>query len=80
VKLYKHINNKDVAVEILKFMRIPGKDYARIKVKWWNIGPHKSYDMLIQSWLLDATKTGNVRNRGKYPLSKWESEWKLYTS
>ena len=78
VTLYKHKNNKDVAVEILRFIKIPGKDYARIKVRWWNIGPHEPFSMMIDQWLTDATIKGNKKERMKYPLTKWEQNWRLY--
>ena len=73
--LYKHVNNTDVAVELLKFIRIPGKKYARIKVKWYNIGPHAWYSLGITQWLTDASIVGNKKERGKYSLSKWRTEW-----
>ena len=34
--LHQHMNNKDVAVEVIRFIHIKGKDYVRIKVRWRN--------------------------------------------
>ena len=80
MKLYKHKNNKDIAAQVLKITRIPGKDYARIKARWWNIGPHRPFDMKIEQMLTDATKVGNKKERTKYPLAKWLTDWAPYHS
>lgn len=79
--LYKHRNNTDVAVEVVKMIKIPGKRYARIKVRWWNIGNcHAPYSMgLDPQWLTDATIKGNKDQRMKYPLPKWNYDWEIYT-
>lgn len=77
-KLYKHKDNTDVAVEVLKFVKVSGKDYARIKVCWWNVVPsHPPYCMNFTQYLTDATIQGNARERQKYPLSKWLSDWEV---
>lgn len=77
MRLYKHVNNKDVAVEVLKFIDVPGKDYAKIKVCWWNIGPHEPYCMNMTQWLTDASIDGSMKDRKKYSLKKWREEWEL---
>lgn len=78
--LYKHVNNTDVAVEVLSFRRIPKKPYAIIKVVWWNIGPHKPFCLNIVQHLTDATINGNKKDKIKYPLIKWATDWRLYDS
>jgi len=41
IKLYKHENCSDVAVEILKSFK--GKDFYKLKVSWWNVVNEKNY-------------------------------------
>lgn len=48
VRLYKHTNCRDTAIEIKKSYFIPEKDGWSMKVMWWNIGPHKPFCMAIQ--------------------------------
>ena len=76
VELYKHINNTDVAVEVIKFFKVPGKDYVKIKVCWWRIGPKKPYCMNFIQYLTDASIGGNTKDKQKYSLKKWRTEWK----
>ena len=76
--LYKHRNNKSVAVEVLSYMQVKGKDYARIKIRWWKLLPGGlAFDMRISQRLTDAETIGNMRQRQKYPVSKWKSDWNL---
>ena len=75
--LYRHKNNRDVAVEVLTIFQPHGKDYARIKVRWWNIGP-KCFDMRIESWLQLADPDLKVKERRKYPMKTWRNDWVLY--
>jgi len=35
--LYKHINNTDVAIAILKQFYVKEKDTWKLKVMWWNV-------------------------------------------
>jgi len=73
MKLYKHIKNTDVAVEVLRFIHIPGKDYVKIKVRWWKISG-KPYCMNIVQHM-QTTEGSNLKQRRKYPIKKWEEEW-----
>jgi hypothetical protein len=36
--LRKHVNNTDVAIEILKSFYVREKGLYKLKVRWWNIG------------------------------------------
>ncbi len=36
--LFKHKNNTDVAIEILKQFFVKEKKVYKLKVRWWNIG------------------------------------------
>ena len=76
--LFKHKKNTDVAVEILKWNRPVGKPYTKIKVTWWNIGPHEPFwlGQMTTGYLTDATKIG--KERKKYPLDLWHDNWELY--
>lgn len=76
--LYRHKNNTDVAAQVLSFRPIPGKNYARVEVMWWNIGPHEPFCLNISTKLTDATIKGNKREREKYPLDKWMNDWIIY--
>ena len=76
--LYRHRNNTDVAAEIVTWYQPPGKDYAKIKVCWWNISKsncHPPWCMNVITQLTDATIVGNKEARSKYPVAKWEAEW-----
>jgi len=78
-QLYKHVNNTDVAVEIIKKIPIPNKNYYKIKVRWWNISKlRQPYCMYIETWLQDASIKGNIREKRKYSKEKWINEWELY--
>lgn len=48
--LLKHVDNEDVAIEILKRFYIKEKQEWILKVRWWNVGRcHPPWDMgLIQ--------------------------------
>ena len=76
--LHRHKNNIDVAVEIVKFFQPPGKDYAMIKVRWWNIGLRSSFDTRIESWLTLPDTERRTRNRRKYPVKTWREDWIPY--
>ena len=75
--VYRHKNNRDIAAEVLKMIKIPNKDYIKIKVRWWNIGPHDPYCMNIVQWLT-TTEGKNMDERRKYPREKWKNEWIPY--
>ena len=73
--LYRHKNCVDTAVEVLKYQAIEGKDYARIKVRHWNIGPHPWFCMRYETKLRDVTIKGSRSEQEKYPLAKWHNDW-----
>lgn len=78
MRLYKHKNNTSVAAEVIKMVKIDGKPYARIKVRWWKITHNKPmYCIGIVQWLTDATIQGPKKERMKYPLEKWNNDWEL---
>lgn len=79
MNLYRHKNNRDIAAQVLSLFVPPGKNYARIGVRWWNIGPHEPFCLGISTKLTDATIVGNKRQRQKYPLDKWRDDWVIYT-
>ena len=79
MKLFQHINNRDVAVEVLRLVRVPGKTYCRIKVRWWNVGPHAPYCMGFEQWLTDSSIVGKKKQRQKYPTERWRTEWQPYS-
>lgn len=49
VRLRKHINNTDVAIEILKSFTVPEKEILKLRVAWWNIGEcHAPYPLGVE--------------------------------
>lgn len=78
IKLYQHMNNTDVAVEVLRLVKIPNKEYYKIRVRWWNVvNTRKRFCFDFEEWLTDASIQGNKRQRQKYPINKWNTEWRL---
>lgn len=64
--LYKHKDNRDVAIEVLKSFYIEEKDTYSLKVTWWNIGKtHKPY-------------CTNYTERFKISRDIWRNDWQLY--
>ena len=64
--LYKHKNNTDVAVEIVKKFYIREKDMWSFKFAWWNIGEsHAPWPMIIFQ-------------RFKIPAETWRKDWERY--
>jgi len=63
--LYKHNNNTDVAVDVLKQFYIKEKDAYSMKVMWWNIGPHEPYCM-------------HITQRLRIPREVWLRDWASY--
>lgn len=62
MKLYKHENCTDVAIEILKSFN--GKDFYKLKVSWWNVvNKENHYPM-------------GVVEKLKISLEDWK-KWKL---
>ena len=65
-KLYKHINNTDVAIEIIKRFYVREKDVWKFKVMWWNIVPsHPPY-------CIGETQRITV------PAKVWDNEWEVW--
>jgi hypothetical protein len=78
IKLYQHVNNRDVAVEVLRLVKVPNKSYYKIRVRWWNVvSASRKYCLGFEEWLTDASIVGKKKNRQKYPKKKWEQEWRL---
>ena len=47
--MLKHINNNDVAIEIIRKFYVHEKQMYEFKVRWWNIGKcHTPYYMGIE--------------------------------
>jgi len=66
MKLYKHINNTDVAIDIIKKFYVKEKALWKFKVMWWNVGEcHDPWPM-------------NITQQIEIPKEVWEKEWKLY--
>lgn len=62
MKLWKHVNNRDVALQILKSFYVKEKRSYKMKVEWWNIGPHKAWPM-------------NITQRIVMPVDIWIRDW-----
>mgnify|MGYP003352756139 CR=1 FL=1 len=45
MKLWKHVDNKDVAFEILKSFYVKEKRMYKMQIEWWNLGPHEAFSM-----------------------------------
>jgi hypothetical protein len=66
MKLYKHKNNIDVAVQVVKSFYVKEKGLYKMKVNWWNIGVcHAPYDM-------------RITERVQIQKHTWLNEWELY--
>ena len=64
--LFKHVNNTDVAFEIIKSFFVPEKSLYKLKVRWYNIGIcHAPFDMGI-------TQRIEIRQQD------WRESWKPY--
>lgn len=66
--LRKHINNKDVAMEVLRSYRIPGKDLVEIKCKWWRVSEQRNKPLYSMG----------VVEKHCIPLSIWVAEWRYF--
>jgi hypothetical protein len=65
--LYKHKNNEDVAVEVLKKFYIPQKRQWKLTIRWWNIGRvHPPWCMGIEEKITLDQDT-------------WRNDWQPYT-
>lgn len=61
--LYRHINNRDVAIRIIKKFYVKETDTFKLRVEWWNV-VHEPTCM-------------NIKQNISIPASKM-SEWKYY--
>lgn len=65
-RLWKHIDMRDVAIEIVKDYYIPEKDSYKMRVMWWNIGECHAPWCMVVSQRLTITRRD------------WEEKWKPY--
>lgn len=68
MRILKHPNNTDVAMEVLKKFYIPEKDTWKIKVMWWNIGnAHPPWCMgITQKLVMTASKLKEFKYYGNW--------------
>lgn len=76
--LYRHHKFHTVVVEVIKFYKVPGKDYCRIKVRWYSLHPSGPMDMRIETWLTNDEYGKSSRNRQKYDYNTWINDWEVY--
>ena len=62
----KHVNNNDVALEVLKRFYVTRKKVWKIEVRWWNIGVSHA------PWCMNIIETITVDDRA------WKLDWKPY--
>lgn len=68
MKLYKHVNNTDVAIQIIREFRVKETGIIKMKIMWWNIGDcHKPYPMLINQKI-------------QVHFTDWVRNWKVYAN
>ena len=67
MKLWKHVNNKDVAFQVLKSFYVKEKRIYKMKVEWWNIGPHEAWPM-------------GITQRIQIPVDIWIKDWQEISS
>ena len=65
MRMKKHKNNTDVAIEILKSFYVREKQVFKLKVQWWNIGSKH------EPWCMDITQRITVSRED------WK-DWKPY--
>lgn len=79
MNLRKHINNTDVAIEILTKFYVRERDTWKLKVRWWNVGSrHAPFSMGIDEKLeIPASEMGNwkpYRYEGT-KMDKHDNKW-----
>ncbi len=67
MRLRKHVNNTDVAFEVLKCFYVREKDLYKLKVCWWNVGTRHA------PWCM------HLEQRLELTSAQLE-DWKLYES
>lgn len=64
--MFKHVNNKDVVLKVLKCFYVKEKRLLKMKVEWWNIGERH------RPWPMDITQSVRI------PVDDWIAYWKPY--
>lgn len=64
--LYKHRNNTDVALEVLKSFYVKEKNLWKLKIRWWNIGKCHA------PWCMQLTEQLEI------PREDWRDNWEVY--
>lgn len=64
--LRKHVNNQDIAIEVLKSFYVKEKDLWKLKVRWWNIG------VCHPPWCMGITEKLSISNK------ELKTNWKAY--
>lgn len=64
--LRKHVNNNDVALEVIKAFFVPEKKVWKLKVRWWNIG------IVHAPWSMGIIEKLEIDDR------VWKLDWKPY--
>lgn len=63
VMLRKHVNNTDVAAEVVKCFFVAKKREYSVRFRWWNIvRPHAAFDLRVES-------------RHRISVDDWEQKW-----
>ena len=65
VQLYKHVNNTEVAFEILKQYYVKKKQLYKLHVVWWNVG------CCHEPWCMQ------IKQKLEIKKADWQ-KWKLY--
>ncbi len=64
--LYKHKNNTDVAMEVLKKFYVKEKDVVKLKIRWWRV--NRANDVLYNM---------NIVERFVIPRKVWLKDWEV---
>ncbi len=63
---YRHRNNTDVAMQVVKSYWIPEKDGYKVKVYWWNIvNPSNQFKLFVHT-NYEFVKREDVKNWDLY--------------
>lgn len=66
--LRKHINNTDVAMEVIKRFSVTGKDWVDVKCRWWRVSTARNKPLYPMG----------IIEKHRIPLDKWRTEWLLF--